>query len=509
MIQTAGHEEARHQGGPGAGGQELPKRLTRAGRTTLLIVDDIAENLFALAATLKRDDVDILTARSGREALELLIDRPVAVAILDVQMPEMDGFELATLMRGVEKTRHVPIIFVTAGSRDQRRVFEGYEAGAVDFLFKPIDSLVLRSKVDVFVTLEKQRHALRRSEERFRSLVEATSQAVWTTAGDGSIAVDSPSFRELTGMQLRDWFDGGWLDTIHPEDREQVAAKWRQAQKERAPHEVECRIRRPDGQYTWTQARMAPVFDDSGELVEWVGAIIDIEERKQAENLREMFVAILSHDLRNPLGAMLMSTQLVLSRVEDEQVRKPLARALSSGKRMSRMIEQLLDLTRVRLGGGIDLAPVVVDLSDVVHQALGEIVKGKDRFQVATTGDTTGTWDVDRIFQVVSNLASNAVEHSPAGTPVQVRIDGGRPDAVELAVHNLGAAVPTELRNVLFEPFRGLKEGRRGASSGLGLGLFITKQLVLAHEGALTFETQDDSGTTFFARLPRHTRTRA
>jgi len=472
-------------------------------------VDDIAENLFALAAMLKRDDVDIITARSGRDALELLIYRPVALAIIDVQMPEMDGFELATLMRSVEKTRHVPIVFVTAGSRDERRVFEGYEAGAVDFLFKPINSHILCSKVDVFVTLAKQREELRRSEERFRALVEATSHAVWRIAADGSIAVDSPSFRELTGIPLHDWFDGRWRDTLHPEDRERVTAGWRQAQTARAPYEVEFRIRRADGQYTWTLARVAPVFDDGGELLEWVCANTDIEERKQAENLREMFVGVLSHDLRNPLGAMLTATQLVLMRVEveDERVRKPLSRVLSSGERMARMIDQLLDLTRVRLGDGIGLSAVVVDLSKVVHQALGEIAKGKDRFRVETTGDTTGTWDVDRIFQVVSNLASNAIEHSPADTPVQVRIDGGGPDEVELSVHNLGPAIPEELRGVLFDPFRGNKDRHRGASSGLGLGLFITKELVNAHAGTLTFETYDDRGTTFSARLPRHTHT--
>src|SRR5579864_1550009 len=121
-----------------------------------LLVDDLEENLLALSALLRRQDVEILTARSGSEALELLLVHPVALALLDVQMPEMDGFELAELMRGSERTRHIPIIFVTAGAGDQRRIFKGYESGAVDFLLKPIEPHVLKNKARVFFQLYRQ-----------------------------------------------------------------------------------------------------------------------------------------------------------------------------------------------------------------------------------------------------------------------------------------------------------------------------------------------------------------
>src|SRR5450755_1473679 len=129
-------------------------------RVKCLVVDDLEENLLALSALLRRDDVEILAAQSGPEALELLLVNEVALALLDVQMPKMDGFELAELMRGTERTKHVPIIFVTAGTRDPQRVFTGYESGAVDFLFKPIDPRILKSKVDVFFELARQRREL-------------------------------------------------------------------------------------------------------------------------------------------------------------------------------------------------------------------------------------------------------------------------------------------------------------------------------------------------------------
>ena len=125
-----------------------------------LLVDDLEENLLALSALLRRDDVEVLEARSGAEALELLLAHDVALALLDVQMPDMDGFELAELMRGSERTRHVPIIFVTAGARDQHRLFKGYEAGAVDFLYKPIEPHILQNKADVFFQLHRQKQQL-------------------------------------------------------------------------------------------------------------------------------------------------------------------------------------------------------------------------------------------------------------------------------------------------------------------------------------------------------------
>ncbi len=125
-----------------------------------LLVDDLDENLLVLEALLRRDDLELQKAKSGREALELMLEHEFALALIDVQMPEMDGFELAELMRGAERTRHVPIIFVTAGIQERHRVFKGYDAGAVDFLFKPLEPQILRHKTETFFQLYRQRQDL-------------------------------------------------------------------------------------------------------------------------------------------------------------------------------------------------------------------------------------------------------------------------------------------------------------------------------------------------------------
>jgi len=347
----------------------------------LLIVDDRPANLLAFEALLVRDDIQIVTARSGREALEVLLKQEVALAMIDVQMPDMDGFTLAELMRGVEKTRNIPIIFVTAGQSNRSWIFKGYEAGAVDFLFKPIDTHVLKSKVDVFIRLDKQRQQL-----------------------------------------------------------------------------------------------------------------------LQVERIRETFMGILGHDLRNPLHAISISAQTGLKRCRDKESREPFELILSNSARMERMVEQMLGVTRIRLGGGVAISPMSADLRDIVALVLDEWVEKRSLFQLNVLGDTTGTWDPDQLVQVVSNLVGNAVRHGENGSAVDIRIDGTERLNVGLEVHNAGPPIPEQLRAVIFEPFRGTP-----SKHGLGLGLFISKQFVVAHGGSLDFVSDESSGTTFRVMLPRHT----
>lgn len=144
---------------------------------SFLLVDDLEENLLSLDALLRREDLALLKARSGEQALELLLQNDVALALIDVQMPDMDGFELAELMRGNERTRRIPIIFVTAGSADGQRRFRGYEAGAVDFIQKPIETDILRSKADVFFDLCRQRQQISAQRDELEAQAEALKEA--------------------------------------------------------------------------------------------------------------------------------------------------------------------------------------------------------------------------------------------------------------------------------------------------------------------------------------------
>src|SRR5262245_38215137 len=326
-----------------------------------LLVDDAEENLVALEALLRRDGLELLKARSGAEALELLLVHEVALALLDVQMPDMDGFELAELMRGAARTKHVPIIFVNAGARSPQRIFKGYESGAVDFLFKPIEPLVLKGKADVFFELYRQR-----------------------------------------------------------------------------------------------------------------------KELANALRLNEMFVGILGHDLRNPLGAILLGAQLLERQLTDEKQVRTVQRINTAGQRMTDMIEQLLDLTRARLAGGLGFvrARKRLDVASLVQRTAEELrgAHPEKEIVVEVSGDCATRGDADRLLQLFSNLVANAIHHGTAGAPILVKVRGNG-SQVHVQVENQGSISP-ELLPTIFDPFRSGHPSTK--SRGLGLGLFISQQIALA-----------------------------
>jgi PAS domain S-box-containing protein len=219
----------------------------------------------------------------------------------------------------------------------------------------------------------------------------------------------------------------------------------------------------------------------------------------------ELFAGVLGHDLRNPLGAMMTAAHLVLRRQEGEGDRnaKPLSRILASGERMMRMIDQLLDLTRARSGGGIPVDRAAADLGDLCGQAIGELELSYPNWKIErrAVGHLGGNWDVDRLLQIVSNLVCNAGQHGPVDGNIVVSLDGRRADSVTMLVHNEGA-IPETVLPTLFDPFRGTRH-RREYSRGLGLGLFIVKEIVRAHGGTVDVASSEKEGTTFTLSLPR------
>jgi two-component system sensor histidine kinase/response regulator len=317
----------------------------------------------------------------------------VALALLDVQMPDMDGFELAELMRGSERTRHIPLIFVTAGARDRHRVFKGYELGAVDFLYKPLEPSILRNKADVFFQLYRQKQQL----------------------------------------------------------------------------------------------------------------VQELQQRTEALRFNEMFAAVLGHDLRNPLSAILTAAQLLELRSTDEAVRRTASRMLSSGRRMSRLIDDMLDLARARLAGGISIKRQPIDLGTVIQRVVQEqqTAYPERTIDLLVEGDGSGLWDTDRFAQVASNLIGNALQHGEAVGDVSVSLDGTDADIVVFAVANPGG-IPADVLPHIFDPYRrGRSES--GGSEGLGLGLYIAQQIVQAHQGCVEVQADDPSRTVFRVTVPRRT----
>ena len=344
------------------------------------------------------------------------------------------------------------------------------------------------------------------SERQFRELVENLPQLAWTARPDGSIDYYNRRFYAYTGTTFEEIAGWGWKTLHDPSKLEAVVERWQHSIASGEPFEMEFPLRGADGVFRWFLTRVEPLHDAEGRLVRWFGSNTNIDDRRRNDDFRETFVGILGHDLRNPLHTVL-TTSRVLTMREDTppEIRKRLLRVTSSGVRMQRMIDQLLDLTRARLADGIPvtLSPEAVDLAPLVIKIVDEvrIARPAATIKVRVEGSCAARIDPDRFEQVVSNLVGNAVAHGDMTQPVNVVLTSS-PDQVIMTVQNGGPPIAPELIPLLFNPFA-RDENLRGSSAGLGLGLYISERIVYAHHGSLSVQSSQELGTSVEVVLPK------
>jgi signal transduction histidine kinase len=363
----------------------------------LLLVDDLQENLVALEALIRQPGRRIFTARSGEQALNLMLEHAFALAILDVQMPGMNGFELAELMRGTERTRTIPIVFVSAGGRELNYAFRGYESGAVDFLYKPLDPHTVRSKVSVFVELFRQR----------KELQEAKAQL------------------------------------------------------------------------------------------------------QRAVGMRDDFMSMIAHELRNPLNSVFLQAQLRRKMLaapkppDPHTMLKMVERDERQIRSMVRLLDDMLDVSRARTGN-LAIVPAPFDLAasaTAVVDAIQDLARNQGVTVTLAAPDALPcVGDEFRIEQVITNLLTNALRYGD-GKPVAVTV-GIREQEPEafVSVRDQGMGVAPEDQERIFEQF----ERTEGAAqvAGLGLGLYIARQIAQAHQGRLEVRSARGEGAEFILSLP-------
>ena len=272
----------------------------------VLLVDDRPENLLALEAILEPLGQTLLHAHSGEDALRQLLRHDIAVILLDVQMPELDGFETAALIKQRERTSHVPIIFVTAISKDEEQVFRGYSVGAVDYVFKPFNPAVLRSKVAVFIELYDKNEQLRRqtellkeqelaelrreSEERYRFLAEAQPDQIWTASPNGELDYVNQRALDYFETSFAELVEAGWTHVVHPEDLARMLERWQLSLTTAQPYENELRLLAADGSYRWHLTRAVPMTRRDGGVLKWFGSNTDIHDQKGTEEAQRFLV---------------------------------------------------------------------------------------------------------------------------------------------------------------------------------------------------------------------------
>jgi PAS domain S-box-containing protein len=361
------------------------------------------------------------------------------------------------------------------------------------------------------------------SEQRFRSLVEATTQMVWTADAQGVIRPESPSWKAYTGQDVSASANPlGWLEAVHPEDRERTLEEWRRAVERKEPLRLENRVRRHDGEYRQFLVRAVPVLAPDGSVREWIGTHTDISEARQAESerarllreaqeavrARDEFLTVAAHELRTPLTSLRLQLQLLLrqlSRASPELAAQLASRSEVLERQVGRLaglIYTLLDVSRLTTGR-LSLEPREVDLSMMVGQlaeAFGDEFRrlGASITVRSAEQPLVGVWDPLRVEQVVVNLLSNAVRYG-AGKPVEVRL-GREGTMAVLAVKDQGIGISREDLSRIFGKFeRAVSDRNYG---GLGLGLYITRQLVDAMGGSIEVESTPGQGSTFTVRLP-------
>lgn len=415
-----------------------------------LIVDDLEENLLALEGLLRREGLAFLKANSGEEALEFLLRYEVALALLDVQMPGMDGFELAEFMRGSERTRHVPIIFLTAGNADTQRRFRGYEAGAVDFIHKPIEADVLRGKANVFFDLHLQRCQIQRQ----RDALEASSQALAEAANHLESQVRART------AELEDALTRLKLET---EERERVEASLRQSQK----------------------------MEAIGQLT---GGI--------------------AHDFNNMLTGIIGSMDIMKRRIASgrhDDLDRYMDAATTSAERAAALTHRLLAFSRRQSldRKALDLNALIASVAQLVDRALPETIE----LALVPSPDLPSAFaDANQLENAVLNLALNARDAMPDGGKLTIEtalvdleasavmrppgLAAGR--YLTVAVSDTGAGIPPEIIAKVFDPFFTTKP----QGQGTGLGLSMVYGFANQNGGAVRIHSPPGLGTSVKLYLP-------
>lgn len=499
----------------------LPLEIGRTADTAaVLLVDDDPRNLLALESILEGGNYDLVKAQSGNEALMALMEREFAVIVLDVQMPEVSGIELARLVKQRRSTRHIPIIFLTAHYREEEHAIQAYDVGAVDYLTKPLHPAVLRSKVDIFVdlflksrelaqlnrSLESEIAERRDAEERFRVVVEAAPNAMIVFDREGNIRLANPQAeKDFLGTQDELALSpiGSLLPGLEVPPRNDSV------------HEVFAARR--DGSHFPADVTCRPIH--SGEEPLFLASITDLSnERRTEEALRakaeaeeanaakDRFLAMLSHELRTPLTPIVLSISLL---EKQRDLPASVREAISTIRRNvwveARLIDDLLDLARIR-SGKLTLQPRPVDAHAVLKEAmdicLGEVSQRGIQI-VKHLGATSADLQADpsRLQQIFWNLLTNAAKFTPEGGTITVRTSNS-PDGSELQVEvaDDGIGIDPDKLDRIFDAF---EQVVRNASAGLGLGLAICKALVELHGGKIEARSEGaGKGSVFLVRIP-------
>lgn len=493
--------------------------------------------------------VNLVKAQSGREALQLLDLYDFGVILLDVQMPEMDGFETAQLIRKNEKYKLTPIIFVTAINKDAQYIYRGYEAGAVDYIFKPFEPQILRSKVSVFIELFRKTRQLRESRDlvreserrerylrlaeleveslrRYRNLADAIPHIVWRAKGDGTLDYFNQVWMDYTGLTLESSFGNGWQAAIHAEDINRFLKTWMISMTNGDSFQTECRILNKSGEVRWFWINAVSEKNQSGQVVAWIGTCTDIHDRKTAElklieaekqanaaNLsKTSFLANMSHEIRTPMNAILGFTELMLDKDQTPEDRVECIHTVQrNARQLLKIIDEILDISKVE-SGRLQIERVEVDVSSLLEDIRSLMrLPALDKelnfsVELKTPVPRKVVSDPTRLRQVLLNLVGNAIKFTHQGF-VKVEVEWHRqaeqgPNRLRCTISDSGVGIKPDNATRLFQAFMQEDSATTRNFGGTGLGLALSRQLARAMHGDVSLEmSEPGKGSRFILEI--------
>ncbi len=361
------------------------------------------------------------------------------------------------------------------------------------------------------------RQALRETDERFRNMADASPVLLWMSRADGLCTFFNQTWLEFTGRTIEEEWGVGWAENVHFEDLEACLETYRVAFNERTVFEMEYRLRRKDGAYRWILDRGTPRYEPDGHFAGYIGSCVDITSRRELESelraaieARDDFLSVASHELGTPLTALKLHVEqlermlgpVVTAAVNPRSLEGRVGFVAHEVRRLGNLVETLLSSTRLAVGAW---KPNVerVDLGQVVERLVGDLAPVAEAagcaLKVRTSAGLIGSWDRGSLEQTLTNVLGNAFKFG-AGAPVEVEV-GGDGNFARATIRDHGVGLPLDQQELIFQRFGRAPHTHR--YGGLGLGLWIARQLLEAMDGTIRVRSTPGAGATFEIALPR------
>jgi PAS domain S-box-containing protein len=482
----------------------------------ILIVDDISENLSALERQLKKPDRLFIKTTSGQEALSILEKEDISLIILDIKMPDMDGWEVAQRMKSSDRLKNIPILFITAVYLSDEFIQKGFEIGAVDYITKPIEPFLLQCKVDVFLRLFSQQLELEEKEKRYMSLFNQANDPILVHDQNGKIVDVNKRSVELTGYSRDEMLQMNILD-LKPKWKSSFEATGLPVILEKGSSSFETEIMKKNGTIVEAEISANRINYPKEGFIQAVAR--DITERKRTEQaliiakemaeeanrVKSEFLANMNHEIRTPMNGIVGILGLLADTNLDTEQREYLSLLQESTGGLLRLVNDLFRFSKLE-SGNLNVEKALMSLQQVISACIDYNKPQAKQKGLNLTWDAAPdipdclVGDPEIIRQIILNLVGNAIKFTEKGS-VYFRADvesiKGKDVLIHFKVEDTGIGIPEDKMNIIFREFTQADGSSTRKYGGTGIGLSICSQLVKMLDGEIWAQSTEGKGSTF------------